>query len=166
MVFKLPGRKPKAKQEAAGLDEATVILPAPPRQTSSKTSTSASRPGTSPEKDGGRKDSRLDAPGSPSAPPATQRGRRSAARPAARPLPLIGGLPVSRQYGVLGALLLILAALAAATVVLDRRQAADGAVYLATAANMRVLTQRIAKAAEGVTSGNADLFPQLQSARG
>ncbi|HXC37429.1 MAG TPA: methyl-accepting chemotaxis protein [Burkholderiales bacterium] len=166
MVFKLPGRKPKAKQEAAGLDEATVILPAPPRQTSSKTSTSASRPGTSPEKDGGRKDSRLDAPGSPSAPPATQRGRRSAAQPVVRPLALIGGLPVSRQYGVLGLVLLILAALAAATVVLDRRQAADGAVYLATAANMRVLTQRIAKAAEGVTSGNADLFPQLQSARG
>jgi twitching motility protein PilJ len=137
MSFRLPGGKPKPKP--AAFDEATVMLPAP---------LTVSR----------RQAARL----------AAQRAAtgRSAAAPSARPLPLIGKLPVARQYGVLGVVLLILAALAATTVIADRRQAADGAVYLATAANMRMLTQRFAKAAEGVTAGNAALLPQLQGARG
>jgi len=164
MVFKLPGRKPKQKHKPAALDEATVILPPPPRQDPPKQG--APRQAVSREKDRERKTARPGTAAPQSAKPAPQRAGRSAAQPAARPLPLIGKLPASRQYGVLGVVLLLLAALAAATVVVDRRQAADGAVYLATAANMRVLTQRIAKAAEGVTSGNAELFPQLQGARG
>jgi len=162
MVFKLPGRKPKQKHKPAGLDEATVILPAPPRQDPPKQG--APRQAVSRDKE--RQTARPGTAAAQSAKPAPQRAGRGAAQPAVRPLPLIGRLPASRQYGVLGVVLLLLAALAAATVVVDRRLAADGAVYLATAANMRVLTQRIAKAAEGVTSGNAELFPQLQGARG
>ena len=86
-------------------------------------------------------------------------------RPFARPLPLIGDLPVSRQYLVLGAMLMTLLVLAAVTVVSDNRQATFGTVYLSTSANMRMLTQRIAKATQSGLSGNAAAFRQLQESR-
>ena len=82
-----------------------------------------------------------------------------------RPLPLIGHLPVSRQYTVLGTLLLVLVAIAGVFVVVDYREATYGAGYVSTAADMRMLTQRIAKATQSGLSGNAQAFRQLQESR-
>jgi len=82
-----------------------------------------------------------------------------------RPLPVIGHLPVSRQYTVLGTLLLVLVAIAGVFVVVDYREATYGAGYVSTAADMRMLTQRIAKATQSGLSGNAQAFRQLQESR-
>ena len=82
-----------------------------------------------------------------------------------RPLPLIGALPVARQYMVLGALLLVLVTVAGIFVTLDYREATYGASYVSTAADMRMLTQRIPKATQGGLSGNAQAFRQLQESR-
>jgi len=62
-----------------------------------------------------------------------------------RPLPLIGALPVTRQYMVLGALLLVLVTVAGIFVTLDYREATYGASYVSTAADMRMLTQRASR---------------------
>jgi twitching motility protein PilJ len=88
-----------------------------------------------------------------------------AMRPLARPLPVIGRLPVSRQYVILGALLVALLVLFGITVVTDNRQSSYGTVYLSTSANMRMLTQRIAKATQSGLSGNFAAFSQLQVSR-
>ncbi len=82
-----------------------------------------------------------------------------------RQLPLIGGLPVTRQYTLLGVMLLALAAIAGAFVVVDYREATYGAGYVSTAADMRMLSQRIAKATQSGLSGNALAFRQLQESR-
>ena len=88
-----------------------------------------------------------------------------AMRPLAKPLPVIGRLPVSRQYVILGALLVALLVLFGITVVTDNRQSSYGTVYLSTSANMRMLTQRIAKATQSGLSGNFAAFSQLQVSR-
>ena len=88
-----------------------------------------------------------------------------AMRPLAKPLPVIGRLPVSRQYVILGALLVALLVLFGITVVTDNRQSSYGTVYLSTSANMRMLTQRIAKATQSGLSGNFAAFSQLQISR-
>ena len=80
-------------------------------------------------------------------------------------LPLIGKLPARRQYVVLGMLLLALTAIAGVFVVHDYREATYGAGYVSTAADMRMLSQRIAKATQSAMSGNAQGFKQLQESR-
>ncbi len=93
---------------------------------------------------------------------------KSASKPgrdAVKPLPVIGELPVARQYLVLGTLLLLLVAVAGILVVLDYREDTYGASYVSTAADMRMLTQRIPKATQGGLSGNAQAFRQLQESR-
>ena len=88
-----------------------------------------------------------------------------AVRPLASPLPVIGRMPVSRQYLILGTLLVALLILFGVTVVTDNRQSSYGTVYLSTSANMRMLTQRIPKATQSGLSGNFAAFSQLQLAR-
>ena len=56
-------------------------------------------------------------------------------RDAVKPLPVIGELPVARQYLVLGTLLLLLVAVAGIFVVLDYREGTYGASYVSTAAD-------------------------------
>ena len=81
-------------------------------------------------------------------------------------MPLIGGLPVASQLKLLGgvflALLLLIGALAAS----DYRAATNGAVYVSTAGNMRMLTQRIAKAAQTGLAGSSRAFNELETSRG
>ena len=98
--------------------------------------------------------------------PAARAAKRKAAgadRPAA--LPIIGGMPVLRQYIVLGSALLVMIFIAAVTIVVDNRQASYSAIYLSTGANMRMLTQRIAKATQDAITGNAAAFRILQESR-
>ena len=101
----------------------------------------------------------------PAAGSATHAAAALAARGTARPLPLIGGLTVLRQYIVLGAILLVMIFIAVVTVVIDNRQATHSAIYLSTGANMRMLTQRIAKATQDALTGNAAAFRQLRESR-
>jgi len=84
---------------------------------------------------------------------------------AAGGLPLIGRLPIGQQLQVLiGALLLLLAAIAA-IVVVDTRQGTFGTIYIASAGKLQMLSQRLAKAAQQASQGNAEAFKQLRSSR-
>jgi len=82
-----------------------------------------------------------------------------------RSVPLIGTLRVGRQYTVLGILFAILFVAAAVIVVKDNRDATYGTIYISTSTQVRMLTQRIAKAAQTALLGNPVAFQQLKDSR-
>ncbi len=82
-----------------------------------------------------------------------------------RPLPLIGTLRVAQQLQILVALLAFVALIAALIVVADFRSATQGTAYVSAAGEMRMLSQRIAKATQTALLGNAPAFRQLAEAR-
>jgi twitching motility protein PilJ len=82
-----------------------------------------------------------------------------------RALPLLGGMRVGRQYTILGAFFAAVFLAAAVMVVLDNRAATYGTVYVSTSTQMRMLSQRIAKAAQTGLTGNAEAFKQLRASR-
>jgi len=82
-----------------------------------------------------------------------------------RSVPLIGTLRVGRQYTALGILFVILFVAAAAIVVVDNRAATYGTIYVAESTQVRMLTQRIAKATQTALIGNPAVFQQLQESR-
>jgi twitching motility protein PilJ len=82
-----------------------------------------------------------------------------------RSIPFIGSLRVGRQYTVLGILFAILFVAAAVMVVKDNRDATYGTIYVAESTQVRMLTQRIAKAAQTALIGNPVAFQQLQESR-
>ena len=63
-----------------------------------------------------------------------------------RKVPLIGHLPVARQFHVLGVLLVTFLVFAALIMSLDVRTAAQAAAATATATEMQMLSQRLAAA--------------------
>jgi twitching motility protein PilJ len=77
----------------------------------------------------------------------------------------LGAVRVGRQYTVLGGLFAVLFVAAAIIVFRDNREATYGTVYVSTAAQMRMLTQRIAKAAQTGLIGSPEAFRQLQQSR-
>ena len=77
----------------------------------------------------------------------------------------MGSMRVGTQYTVLGVVFAVLFAAAAVVVFKDNREATYGTVYVSTAAQMRMLTQRIAKAAQTGLIGSPDAFKQLQQSR-
>jgi twitching motility protein PilJ len=80
-------------------------------------------------------------------------------------LPLIGQLSIAKQLQVLiGALVLVLAVIAA-VVVYDTRQGTFGTIYIASAGKLQMLSQRLAKAAQQASQGNAEAFKQLRNSR-
>jgi twitching motility protein PilJ len=80
-------------------------------------------------------------------------------------LPLIGRLPIGRQLQILiGALVLLLAIIAGIAVV-DNRQATFSTIYIASVGKLQMLSQRLAKAAQQASQGNAEAFKQLRSSR-
>jgi len=96
--------------------------------------------------------------------------QRDAAAPAAPPalrggLPLVGRLPVARQLQVLTGLLVLLLLLDAAIVVMDARQATYNTLYVASVGKVRMLSQRLAKAAQQASQGNHEAFKQLRESR-
>jgi twitching motility protein PilJ len=95
-----------------------------------------------------------------SAPAVVEAGRRTQKAPlrAAR-------LPVARRLPILTGLLLLLLAVDAAIVALDVRQATVGTVYVATVGKIRMLSQRLAKAAQQASQGNLAAFSQLRQSR-
>ena len=97
--------------------------------------------------------------------------RRDAAAEEAAPrvlpggLPLIGRLPVARQLQVLTGLLVALLLVDAAIVVMDARQATFNTLYVAAVGKVRMLSQRLAKAAQQASQGNPAAFKQLRESR-
>src|SRR5258707_14864667 len=92
------------------------------------------------------------------------------AKPAAPPagsggLPLIGGLPAARQLQILVGALAVSLAIVATLVVIDARQASFGTIYIASVGKIRMLSQRLAKAAQLASRGSAEAFKELRSSR-
>jgi twitching motility protein PilJ len=77
----------------------------------------------------------------------------------------LGSLRVGQQYAILGVIFAVLFAAAAVIVFIDNRAATFGTVYVSTSAQMRMLTQRIAKAAQTGLIGSPEAFKQLQQSR-
>ena len=76
---------------------------------------------------------------------------------------LAGG--TGRRLQLLIALLVTLLAIDAAVVWFDARQATFGTIYIATAGKIRMLSQRLAKAAQQASQGNLAAFTQLRDSR-
>src|SRR5882762_825665 len=77
----------------------------------------------------------------------------------------LGTVRVGRQYTILGAIFAVLFVAAAFIVFKDNREATYGTIYVSTAAQMRMLSQRIAKAAQTGLIGSPEAFKQLQQSR-
>jgi twitching motility protein PilJ len=77
----------------------------------------------------------------------------------------LGTVRVGRQYTVLGATFAVLFVASAVVVFIDNREATYGTIYVSTAAQMRMLSQRIAKAAQTGLTGSPEAFKQLQQSR-
>jgi twitching motility protein PilJ len=92
---------------------------------------------------------------------------RSAANaaPVAPKLPLIGRLPVVRQFQILGALTLLFVALAALMLFLDNRATSQQALRAATATEMQMLSQRLARASALAVHGQAGAFAAVRDSR-
>jgi twitching motility protein PilJ len=95
-------------------------------------------------------------------------GGAAAAAPAAAGaggLPLIGHLPIAKQLQVLLGTLVVLLGAIAAIVVYETRQAAVATVHATSTGQIQMLSQRLAKAAQQASQGNAEAFKQLRSSR-
>ncbi|HXJ10393.1 MAG TPA: methyl-accepting chemotaxis protein, partial [Burkholderiales bacterium] len=103
---------------------------------------------------------------------------RAAAKPAAkaasssggggflsRPLPVIGRLSTGKQLQIFTTLLVLFLVVDAGVVVVDTRDSTFGTVYIATVGKIRMLSQRLAKAAQQASQGNVEAFKQLRQSR-
>jgi len=77
----------------------------------------------------------------------------------------VGSIRVGQQYTILGVIFAVLFVAAAIVIFKDNREATNGTIYVSTSAQMRMLTQRIAKAAQTGLIGSPDAFKQLQQSR-
>jgi twitching motility protein PilJ len=97
--------------------------------------------------------------------PAAAPRRQASSSWLSRPLPLVGRLPIGRQLQLFTVLLVALLAIDAAIVAIDTRQGTFNTLYIATAGKIRMLSQRLAKAAQQASQGNAAAFRQLRESR-
>src|SRR5512134_2670122 len=78
----------------------------------------------------------------------------------------LGKLPAAgRRLPVLIGLLLALLAVDLGVAWHDARQATFGTIYIATVGKIRMLSQRLAKAAQQASQGNLEAFKQLRESR-
>src|SRR5437016_1080090 len=82
-----------------------------------------------------------------------------------RPLPLIGRLSSGRQLQILTGLLVLFLLADAAIVTYDARMTNFDTVYIASVGKIRMLSQRLAKAAQQASQGNREAFKQLRESR-
>ncbi len=80
-------------------------------------------------------------------------------------LPIIGNRPVTQQFRILLALLAVLLLAAALLATLQNREAAQTAVYVSTATEMQMLSQRIANSAQQSVQGIPVAFNHLKESR-
>jgi twitching motility protein PilJ len=71
----------------------------------------------------------------------------------------------AKRLQLLIAALIALLAIDAAVVAVDTRQGTFGTIYIATVGKIRMLSQRLAKAAQQASQGNRDAFKQLRDSR-
>src|SRR3954463_11774189 len=71
----------------------------------------------------------------------------------------------ARRLQLLIAALIALLAVDAAVVAVDTRQGTFGTIYIATVGKIRMLSQRLAKAAQQASQGNREAFKQLRDSR-
>jgi twitching motility protein PilJ len=77
----------------------------------------------------------------------------------------IGSLPVTKQFQVLGFLLVTFLVLAVIMVFLDGRQSAQGGASMATATEMQMLSQRLARGSALAAQGQASSFAAVKDSR-
>jgi twitching motility protein PilJ len=82
-----------------------------------------------------------------------------------RPLPLIGRLSTGKQLQILTIALVALLLADAGIVAYDTRQSTFATIYVATVGKIRMLSQRLAKAAQQASQGNREAFKQLRESR-
>jgi len=80
-------------------------------------------------------------------------------------LPLLGKLSSGRQLQILTGALVFFLLVDAAVVWFDARQSTFGTIYIATVGKVRMLSQRLAKAAQQASQGNLEAFKQLRESR-
>lgn len=80
-------------------------------------------------------------------------------------LPLLTRYPVAKQLQILGVALVLVMLLIALLVYRDSRQSGYGAAYIAAAGEMRMLSQRLAKASSLALLGNPNAFKELRDSR-
>jgi len=82
-----------------------------------------------------------------------------------RKVPLIGHLPMARQFHVLGIMLVTFAVFAAFIMSIDVRTAAQGAASVATATEMQMLSQRLASGSTLALLGRPVGFEAVKDSR-
>ncbi len=108
--------------------------------------------------------SKLKLPAAP--PPQQQPAGAPEMKPAGgRPLPLLGHLPLERQARILGAVIIALVCIGGGIAFSNERSAIVNTAHIEIAGQMRMLTQRLAKAALLGVQGKEPAFPQLQESR-
>ncbi len=80
-------------------------------------------------------------------------------------LPLIGHMPVQKQYLTTISALVVFLALAAGTLIYNTVQVGNKAEYVTTSTAMQMLSQRIAKGAQQAVLGNVTAFKQLEESK-
>jgi len=93
---------------------------------------------------------------------------RAATAKAATPwkLPWIGSMPVAKQLQALGTVFFTFVVLALAMVGLDNRAASQGALATATATEMQMLSQRLARGSALAAQGQGAAFAAVRDSRG
>ncbi len=82
-----------------------------------------------------------------------------------RKLPLVGHLPILKQFQVLGVLLFMFVVFAIAMFFLDSRNASQAAAAGATATEMQMLSQRLARGTALAAQGQAGAFAAVKDSR-
>ncbi len=80
-------------------------------------------------------------------------------------LPIIGGMPVVKQFQTLGVLMVTFLVFAALMVLLDGRQSGQNAAGAATATEMQMLSQRLARGTALASQGQASAFATVKDSR-
>ena len=103
----------------------------------------------------------------PLAPSSVMEQIRSAAPGGRAPnvLPVIGHMPIVKQFQVLGFALVVFLVLAALFVYLDARQSSQAAASSATATEMQMLSQRIARGTALAAQGQTAAFGAIKDSR-
>ncbi|HMA32689.1 MAG TPA: methyl-accepting chemotaxis protein [Casimicrobiaceae bacterium] len=87
------------------------------------------------------------------------------AAPVPPKLPIIGNLPIVRQFQVLGLLALLFVALAVFMFYLDDRATSQQALRASTATEMQMLSQRLARGSALAAQGQANAFAAVRDSR-
>jgi len=122
---------------------------------------------------------KIDAPARQAESPSTEQGydplasvsmlehMRASAGPGSAPwkVPLIGHLPIARQFHILGILLVLFLVFAALVMALDVRTAAQAAASTATATEMQMLSQRLSSSSTLALQGRPVAFEAVKDTR-